>query len=130
MFPLIQIVYIFFGVLTVLTGIATWWWLSDSPDKASFLTPEDRVKAVERLKANQQGIRHFEFKFHQVVEAFTEIKFYLFMILTICINMGASTSSVFGPTILQTVIGCESYAMISKNQKIGFLRRIAQKWHH
>lgn len=75
-----QIVYLFFGLWSFvvvrlsllrtrkirraaqlslslsLQGVASYWWLSDSPETASFLSDEDKVKAVERLKANNQGI--------------------------------------------------------------------------
>lgn len=52
---IIQIIYLFFGLITVIVGVGSYFLVSDSPAKAKFLTPEDRLKAVERLKANQQG---------------------------------------------------------------------------
>jgi len=119
-----QIVYIFFGIMSFIIGVVGYWWLSDSPDKARFLSPEDRVKAVERLKANQQGIRAFNFEIRQVFETFLEIKFYLFIILTICVNIGASTSSVFGPTILQSVVGFSADEATLLNIPYGALQTI------
>jgi uncharacterized membrane protein YhhN len=50
-----QIIYLFFGLITVIVGVASYFLVSDSPSQAKFLSPEDRLKAVERLKANQQG---------------------------------------------------------------------------
>lgn len=79
-----QIVYLFFGLITFVVGVASYFWLSDSPATARYLTPEDRLKAVERLRANQQGSASTAFKFKQVIEMVLEPKFWLFMLLTFC----------------------------------------------
>lgn len=110
-----QIVYLFFGAISLAAGISSYFLLSDSPGEAKYLKEEDRAKAVERLKANQQGIvshkvrqdtliasisrltcSFFQFNIKHVFEAFTESKFYLFMLMSIATNIGAATSSVFG----------------------------------
>lgn len=74
-----QVVYLFFGLLTIAIGIITYWWAHDSPGEARYLTPEDRLKAVDRLKANQQGIVAHNFNWKHVREAFTEPKYWLYM---------------------------------------------------
>jgi sugar phosphate permease len=74
-----QVVYLFFGLFTIVIGLVTYWWAHDSPGEARYLTPEDRLKAVDRLKANQQGIVSHKFNWKQVFEAVTELKYWLYM---------------------------------------------------
>lgn len=71
--------YLFFGLLTIVIRLGTYWWANDSPGEARFLTPEDRLKAVDRLKANQQGIVSHKFNWKHVWEAWSEPKYWLYM---------------------------------------------------
>lgn len=117
-----QIIYLFFGLITVLVGVAAWWLVPDSPATARYLSPEDRLKAVERLKANQQGIVSQKFRFEQSIEAFKEPKLYLFLIATFCVNAGAATTNVFGPIILQQLVGFTADEAVLLNMPFGFLQ--------
>ncbi|BGO97374.1 hypothetical protein JCM10021v2_001017 [Rhodotorula toruloides] len=48
-----QITFLFTGGLTMACVPVAWFFWDEKPEKAKFLSPEDRLKAVERLKANQ-----------------------------------------------------------------------------
>lgn len=75
-----QYIYIFAGVLTFLFGI----WcgvMPNSPVSAWFLTPEERVVAVERLRRGQTGVRCQKIKLSQIKEAALDIKLYLIAIM-------------------------------------------------
>lgn len=117
-----QIVYLFFGLVTIVIGLTTYWWAHDSPGEARYLSPQDRLKAVDRLKANQQGIISHKFDFKQVLEAWTEPKYYLFMIMVIAVNAGASVSSVFGSIILQNLVGFTASQAVLLNMPFGALQ--------
>lgn len=75
-----QYIYIFAGALTFLFGI---WCCSmpNSPVTAWFLTTEERVVAVERLRKGQTGVRCQQIKFDQVKESITDPKIYLVAIM-------------------------------------------------
>jgi len=117
-----QIVYLFFGLVTIVIGIATYWWAHDSPGEARYLSPEDRLKAVDRLKANQQGVISHEFKFKQVLSAWGELKYWLFMIMVVAVNAGASVSSVFGSIILQQLVGFSASQAVLLNIPFGVVQ--------
>jgi len=119
-----QIVYLFFGLLTFVCGVASYFWLSDGPDSARYLTPEDRLKAVERLKANQQGIKNTKFNFKHILEMVTELKFWIFMVCAFGVNIGAATSNVFGPIILQRIVGFTPDEAVLLNMPFGALQFI------
>ncbi|KAK3672122.1 hypothetical protein LTR78_008093 [Recurvomyces mirabilis] len=120
-----QVVYLFFGLLTIVIGLATYWWAHDSPGEARYLSPEDRLKAVDRLKANQQGISSHKFNWSQVFEAWTEPKYYLYMIMVIAVNAGASVSSVFGAIILQSLAGYTADQAVLLNIPFGALQVVS-----
>jgi predicted MFS family arabinose efflux permease len=120
-----QIVYLFFGLLTILVGLTTYWWAHDSPGEARYLTPEDRLKAVDRLKANQQGIVSHKFNWKHVIEAVTEPKYWLYMIMVIAVNAGASVSSVFGSIILQNLAGYTADQAVLLNMPFGALQFVS-----
>lgn len=58
------------GTLTLLTSTAYWFLFPDSPTNAWFLTPDERAKAVQRIKENQTGVENKHFKPEQYVASY------------------------------------------------------------
>lgn len=114
-----QIIFLVFGLITVITAPFLYWRLDNSIVTARFLTPEDRRKGVERLRSNNTGVVNTEFKWRQVLELFLEPKTWLFMAMSFCVNVGASVSNVFGPIIIQGLIGFSPSTAILLSESYG-----------
>lgn len=75
-----QYLYVFAGALTFLFGL--WCFaLPNSPLDAWFLTPEERLVAVERLRAGQTGVRNQTIKGMQIKEALLDAKIWLLVVM-------------------------------------------------
>ncbi|KAF7174979.1 hypothetical protein CNMCM7691_005447 [Aspergillus felis] len=66
--------FIIFGIITFLWGILMFFRLPDTPNTASFLTEEEKLIAIERLKANNAGYKRNKIDSAQIIEAFTDLK--------------------------------------------------------
>lgn len=64
-----QIMFLFTGSLTVLCGILFYFVVPDSPATAWFLSREEKVMALERIRGNEQGVGNKHFKKYQIVAA-------------------------------------------------------------
>lgn len=62
-------VFIICGAFTLLWSIVIFFFLPSDPATAKFLTPRERVIAVQRLRSNRTGLRTNEFKWSQAREA-------------------------------------------------------------
>ena len=71
-----QYIYLLAGALTVLFGVFCFA-VPDSPVDAWFLTQEERIIAVERLRKGQTGVRNHKIKLHHVRDALLDLKFWL-----------------------------------------------------
>ncbi|KAF2843565.1 allantoate transport protein [Patellaria atrata CBS 101060] len=96
-----QYIYLFAGALTVVYGCFCFA-VPNSPVSAWFLTPEERVVAVERLRRGQTGVRCQKIKLSQVIEAFTDIKLWLVALLMASAYTVNGAVSGFGPLIVST----------------------------
>ena len=67
-----KVLFVFTGVLTAALGVIFFFVMPDSQLNARFLTPRERVLAVERVRVNSQGIGNKKFKLHQLREAVTD----------------------------------------------------------
>ncbi|KXN91402.1 hypothetical protein AN958_00664 [Leucoagaricus sp. SymC.cos] len=102
------------GLITLVTSVVFWFFFPDSPANARFLTPEERVQAVQRIKVNQTGVENKKWKREQFIEAFTDPKTWLIAFLAALGNVFNSLTnqrliviSMFGFTPIQTtLIGC------------------------
>ena len=56
--------------------------MPDSPVHANFLTKEERIAALERVRDDQGGTENKTLKKYQVVEAFTDIRAWLIVLAT------------------------------------------------
>lgn len=67
-----RVLFLVTGLLTVVVGVIFYFVMPDNQLNAIWLSPEDRILAVERVRVNNQGIGNKHFKFYQVKEAFTD----------------------------------------------------------
>jgi len=63
-----QILFLFMGCLTVLVGIAAFFFLPDSPMEARFLSDGEKIAAIEHVRVNMTGVENKTFKLYQVKE--------------------------------------------------------------
>jgi MFS transporter, ACS family, allantoate permease len=78
-----KIIYILLGGLAVLVGVCVLIWMPDSPVHAHFLTPEERIAALERVRDDQVGVANRTLKKEQVIEALTDIRTWLIVLTTL-----------------------------------------------
>jgi len=55
------------GLITLIVSVLFWFFFPNSPTDAWFLTPEERVLAVQRIKVNQAGVENKHLKRDQYV---------------------------------------------------------------
>jgi Na+/melibiose symporter-like transporter len=86
-----KIIYILLGALAIVVGICVLIWLPDSPVHAKFLTKEERIAALERVRDDQGGTENHKIKKEQIFEALLDIRTWL-IVLTTLLSMGAFLS--------------------------------------
>ncbi|KAJ7510161.1 major facilitator superfamily domain-containing protein [Mycena galericulata] len=65
------------GLITLVTSVLFWFFFPDSPTTARFLTVEERILAVERIKVNQAGVENKHWKRSQFISAVKDPKIWL-----------------------------------------------------
>ncbi|KAL4971656.1 major facilitator superfamily domain-containing protein [Aspergillus desertorum] len=96
-----QYIYVFAGLLTFLFGI--WcFFLPNDPLNAWFLTSEERLVAVERLRASQTGVKNNQLKKGQLKEAVLDVKIWLVALTMAAAYTVNGAVSGFGPLIVST----------------------------
>lgn len=99
-------------------------WMPDSPTEAKFLTDDDKVIAIERLRNNQMGIMSREWRYSHFFEALRDIKTWLWVIMIFCISVPSNGISTFGPLIIQSFV-TDPFQTILFNVPVGFSHVLA-----
>ncbi|KAJ7611732.1 MFS general substrate transporter [Roridomyces roridus] len=102
------------AILTLIMAVLFWFFFPDSPTTCWFLTPEERITAVLRIKVNQTGVENKHFKKEQLIEALVDPKTWLFAffaavtnVTNALVNQRQLIVASFGFTPLQTtLLGC------------------------
>ncbi|EIW80168.1 MFS general substrate transporter [Coniophora puteana RWD-64-598 SS2] len=99
------------GAITFALAICYWFFFPDSPTNAWFLTMDERVKAVQRIKENQTGVENKHFKKEQLIEALLDPKTWIFALFSALDNVPNSLTNQqqlimasFGFSDLQTTL--------------------------
>jgi sugar phosphate permease len=95
--------FIIEGGMTVITGVVAYWWLPSSPEKAWFLTPEE--KAAARARSLKDGSRTVgsEFSLKQSFKTWRTPRFAIWMIIAFTYPVAFSTTSNFLPQVRYTL---------------------------
>ncbi|KAK9771617.1 putative Major facilitator superfamily (MFS) profile domain-containing protein [Seiridium cardinale] len=95
-----QGLFVLYGGLTFFTGVTLWFWLAASPTEASWLTEEEKVIALERVRENKTGTEVWKFSMPQLKEAFLDVRFYMIFLLLVATGLPNGGVTAFGPTII------------------------------
>ncbi|KAM0275774.1 hypothetical protein ACHAQH_007435 [Verticillium albo-atrum] len=119
-----QIIFLFFGVVTVAFAFVMFKYMPDSPMEARFLTPRDRRVAVERLRANQMGAMSREWRWDHVRETLRDLKTWLWFGLIFSISVPSGGVGSFGPLIIES-FGFDPFTAILFNAPFGLVQLIS-----
>ncbi|KAI5860179.1 major facilitator superfamily transporter allantoate [Durotheca rogersii] len=78
-----QLVFLVTGFFTAFMGVLFLCFMPDNQLNARFLTQEERVMAVERIRVNQQGVGNKHFKWYQCREALTDPMIWAFALYSL-----------------------------------------------
>lgn len=97
-------IFILEGLLTIVVGLVSFFLVHDFPDKARFLSPEDRVRVIRRLKLDQQSsAEHEEFQMSYFWSAISDWKMWLGMVIYMGCDMPLYAFSLFLPSIVKNM---------------------------
>ncbi len=86
-----RVMFVVLGIVTVIVGVATAFFLPDTPMKAKFLSREEKIMLLEHVSVNQTGIDNKRFQLSQIWEACLDLQIWLLILITILV----STLSLF-----------------------------------
>lgn len=120
-----QAIYLFAGLITIVTSAWVWWKLDSDIESARFFADDhEKAQAIERLRANQTGTGSREWKWDQALEVFVDPKSLLWLGIGLLPNIGAAVTNVFGPTLIRQ-FGFDIYVTTLLNIPFGALQTIA-----
>lgn len=97
-----KLLYLILGALAVFNGIIVLLFLPDSPVTARFLSEEERIAALERVRKDQAGTHNKKIKRYQIVEAFKDIRTWLMFLIIMCLGIPNGGNSAFSNIITKT----------------------------
>jgi len=116
-----QAIYLVVGLISVLSVPLVWFVVDSDVVHARFLDEHEKAQAIERLRANQTGTGSNDFKWAHVWEIAYDTKTYLFLGMSLLLNIGAAVTNAFGPTLIAN-FGFDSYTTTLLNMPFGFLQ--------
>lgn len=91
-----QALFIFYGSLTFVVGVLVFFFSSASPAQASWLSEEEKVIALARVKDNKTGSEMWRFNTAQLRECFVDPRFYLIFFLLVSTGLPNGGVTAFG----------------------------------
>ncbi|EGW33990.1 allantoate permease [Spathaspora passalidarum NRRL Y-27907] len=116
-----QILFLVMGLITVVFGIFTLFYLPDNVHTAWFLNEDEKLHVLEVVRQNQTGTKTSKFKKHQIVELLFKDKFtWWYMLLTICSQIVTGAIGTFSVTITLS-FGFDNYESALLQLPVGAL---------
>ena len=119
-----QIIFLFCGLVTVVTSVFVYIFMPDSPMEAKFLNDHEKLVAVERLRMNQMGVASRVWKWDHVMEAFLDPKTWFWFSMLTAVSIPSGGITTFGPLIIQG-FGFSKFQTILFNMPFGLVQIIA-----
>ncbi|HEY3049413.1 MAG TPA: MFS transporter [Polaromonas sp.] len=95
-----QWVFLLEGIPSVIAGFVTWFYLTDKPEQASWLTRRERDLVHADLERDAKALGHRE---HSMLASLKDAKIWLMILIYFCIIAANSSLTFYGPTLVKEV---------------------------
>lgn len=96
-----QVMFLTFGLITVAVGVLVALVVPDNPMSAKFLSRDEKIWAIERLRENRTGIENKHFRAYQAWECARDPQTWLIGLITISSNVPNGAVSSYQATIIK-----------------------------
>ncbi|KAL9634909.1 MAG: hypothetical protein Q9204_002818 [Flavoplaca sp. TL-2023a] len=96
-----KIMFIVLGLVTVIIGFITLFFLPDTPMKAHFLSEPEKVMLLKHVSVNQTGIRNKNYKLSQALEILMDPALYLLVLVTILISISSGVITTYSAQLIR-----------------------------
>ncbi|KAF2094627.1 MFS general substrate transporter [Rhizodiscina lignyota] len=97
-----KLLYLILGALAITNGILVILFLPDSPNTATFLSKEEKIAALERIRLDQAGTHNSKIKRYQITETFKDIRTWIMFLIIMCIGIPNGGNSAFSNIITKS----------------------------
>jgi MFS family permease len=112
-----QWVFLLEGIPSVLAGVVTWFYLTDKPADAKWLTTRERSLVLADLERDQRALGQRE---HSLLASLKDGRIWLLILIFFCIIAANSSLTFFGPTLVKEV-GFTSPAAVGWIMSVAYL---------
>jgi MFS family permease len=95
-----QWVFLIEGIPSVLAGIATWFYLTDRPEQAKWLSASEQNIVRDQLARDHQALGHRE---HSIRAALKDQRLWLMILIYFCIVAANATLNFYGPSVVKEI---------------------------
>jgi MFS family permease len=88
------------GIPSVIMGFVTYFYLTDKPEKAAWLTERERQLVHDDLERDRQSLGHRE---HSMLASLKHGKIWLLILIFFCVIAANSSLTYYGPTLVKEV---------------------------
>ncbi len=71
---------------------------------AKFLTHDEKIYAIERVRSNQTGIENKKFKLHQAIESLKDPQIWFIFLINAVSNIPNAANGSFGSIIIEKCV--------------------------
>lgn len=79
--------FVVLGCVTVVIGLSAFFFLPDTPMKASWLSDNEKVALLKHVSVNQTGIQSRKFRPKEIVEALLDPQIWLLLLSVVLVSV-------------------------------------------
>lgn len=98
-----RIMFLTLGLITVVIGLATFFFLPDTPMKARWMTDGEKVALLKHVSVNQTGIDSRKFRPRQILEALTDPQMYLMTLSVVLLSVSSGVVTTYSATLIRNL---------------------------
>lgn len=80
-----RIMFIVLGLVTLVVGVFVFFFIPDTPMKATFLTDVEKVALLRHISENKTGVWNNKFEFRQILEAVCDVQVWLLTLMVVLV---------------------------------------------
>ncbi|KAL6696483.1 major facilitator superfamily domain-containing protein [Trichoderma pleuroticola] len=98
-----RIMFVVLGCVTVVIGLSAFFFLPDTPMKASWLSDNEKVALLKHVSVNQTGIQSRKFRPKEILEALLDPQIWLLLLSVVLLSVSSGVVTTYSATLIRNL---------------------------